>query len=71
MSDPAWEAKFAQFLERVMAVYVAGGDPRPLREELKALVASAPPARRAELEGMKETTDGPRTTGTKAGRAGR
>lgn len=37
-----WEGRFREFLERVMATAVANGDPKPLQEELKTLMAEKP-----------------------------
>lgn len=46
----AWDDKFANFLERVMAVAAAGEDPKPLQEEYNRLIREAPPGKREELE---------------------
>ena len=45
-----WDDRFANFLERVMATAVSGGDPNPLKKELEKLLAEAPPGKRQELE---------------------
>lgn len=37
-----WDARFAEFLERVMAAAVAGQDPKPFQEEHKRLLAEKP-----------------------------
>jgi hypothetical protein len=37
-----WEKRCADLLERVMATAVVGGDPKPLQEELKKLMAEKP-----------------------------
>ncbi len=50
MDPKEWEAKFANFLERVMATASIGGDPEPLKKELEWLTKVAPPDKRAELE---------------------
>ena len=38
-----WEQRCAELLERIAAADVAGIDPKPLREELKRLMAARPP----------------------------
>lgn len=50
MSDAEWDRAFGQFLERVMAQAAVGGDPEPLKLELAALLQTAPPLKREELE---------------------
>jgi len=42
MSSKTWQERFADFLQRVMATAVANGDPRPLQEEHKRLMAEKP-----------------------------
>lgn len=37
-----WEQRYADLLERVMATAAANGDPRPLQEEIKKLMAEKP-----------------------------
>lgn len=37
--EPTWDDELADLLERIMACAVVGGDPAPLKEELKALIA--------------------------------
>lgn len=38
----SWDERYVEFLERVMANAVVGGDPRPFQEELKKLLAEKP-----------------------------
>ena len=42
METKSWDDRYAEFLERVMANAVAKGDPKPLQEELKRLMAEKP-----------------------------
>ena len=44
-----WEERYAEFLERVMAIAAMNGDPKPLQEELAQLMAERP----KEKEGSK------------------
>jgi hypothetical protein len=46
-----WEKRFSLFLERVMATAATNGDPRPLQEELKLLMASKPQSRKDKKHG--------------------
>jgi len=39
---PSWDFRMKEFLERVMATAAANGDPKPLQEELKTLMAEKP-----------------------------
>ena len=38
-----WEERYADLLSRIMATAVVNGDPKPLKEELKRLMAEKPP----------------------------
>jgi hypothetical protein len=51
----SWDDRYAEFLERVMANAVAGGDPKPLQEELKKLLAEKPPEKK-DAEGQSVST---------------
>jgi len=45
-----WDAKFACFLERVMATALTGGDPKPLQDELVRIMRDAPADKKLALE---------------------
>lgn len=53
MTDKSWEVRYAEFLERVMANAVAGGDPKPLQEELELLLAEQPAEKKKKKNGTK------------------
>lgn len=38
----AWDARYAELLERIMAAAVANVDPEPLKKELERLMAERP-----------------------------
>jgi hypothetical protein len=41
--EKSWDDRFADLLERVMATAATNGDPKPLQEEMKRLLAEKPP----------------------------
>ncbi len=51
----SWDDRFADLLERAMATAAAVGDPRPLQEELKKLMAEKPKKPKEEKDNGTES----------------